>query len=285
MVHLPTHRSTPLSIKVVTKEDIAGWKQALETAAIKKRLDREQQDKAIQERIKNEQMQNQQREERDRLAKQAEAEALQRQQQAEADALQRQQQATADCDRLGANPTDARKTAVGVSFDALKLQADEAFHACNLAVQYFPNELRYQYQLGRASQFKDKKRAFEIFAFLTRAKYPAAFDNLGGMYLDRRNISVAIQTFRIGASLGDVDSMVSLADLVDKGYFGQQDPVATKWALLNKAAELGHSGAQRAVATERARSEKAALDQASQQEAARNAALLFGTIIQNIGRR
>ncbi len=105
------------------------------------------------------------------------------------------------------------------------------------------------------------------------------------MYLDRKDINRAIQYFRVGSSLGDADSMVSLAELVDRGYFGQQNPVSIKSALLNKAAEFGHSGAQQSVAAERARSENAALEQAKQQDAARNAALIFGTIIQNMGRR
>jgi hypothetical protein len=97
--------------------------------------------------------------------------------------LQRQQQAGMDCDRLAANPTDARRgsDSVGVGFDALKFQAQAAFDACQAAVKQASSELRYQYQLGRAAQFVDKKKAFELFTSLTRVGYAAAFDNLGGM--------------------------------------------------------------------------------------------------------
>jgi TPR repeat protein len=97
-----------------------------------------------------------------------------------------------------------------VPFDVLKDQADQAYEACAKAVATFPAELRYQYQLGRAAQFKDKKQAFEIFSRLVQANYPAAFDNLGGMYLyDQKDAATAITLFKRGSALDDADSMAS----------------------------------------------------------------------------
>ena len=114
----------------------------------------------------------------------------------------KQQQAGLDCDRLAANPTDVRRKAEGSTFDVLRGQAEQALEACSKAVQQFPSELRYQYQLGRAYQFKDRKKALDIFDTLVRADYPAAFDNLGGMYLGKDN-DKALQLFLRGRDLND----------------------------------------------------------------------------------
>jgi hypothetical protein len=252
------------ALEVITREAIATWKQSVAAAAAKRKA------------------------ERDRQEQEAKARAEQERREHElADAAERQRmQAANDCDQLAANPTDGHRKTDGVPFEVLKSQADAAYEACTRAAQQFPSELRYQYQLGRAAQFKDKRQAFEIFTKLAAARYPAAFDNLGGIYLyDRKDLSEAIRLFTTGVSLDDADSMVSLADLVDKGYYGQQNPYQVKWALLSRAAELNHSGAQRAVATEKARAQNAATEQEKQREAARNAAELFGAIISGMGRR
>ena len=122
---------------------------------------------------------------------------------------------------------------------------------CSNAVQTFPSELRYQYQLGRVAQFRDKKQAFDIFTRLVQANYAAAFDNLGGMYLyDRKDAASAIRLFERGSKLGDADSMVSLVDLIDKGWISIPNPQQTKLTLLKRAAELGHSGAQKGYESE-----------------------------------
>jgi hypothetical protein len=263
------------SLQVISKESISAWRDSIAAAAAKRRSEQELKEKEARERASRDEQERRDRAEATRAAAQAEAEAA-----------QKQMQSANDCDLLAANPTDVRKTAEGVPFETLKFQADRAFEACTQAVRIFPNELRYQYQLGRAAQFKDKRAAFAILTTLVNAKYPAAFDNLGGIYLyERKDIPKAFQLFRIGSSLGDTDSMVSLADLYDRGLVGASDPYSAKWELLNKAAGLGHAGAQRAIAAERDRVQKAANDLQMQQEGARNAAALFGVILQNVGRR
>jgi hypothetical protein len=245
-------------LQVVTREVIAGWRESIAAATAKK--------KAEQESVEQE-------------AK-AKAEQEQKTREAAAEAEKQRLQAANDCDRLAANPTDSRRTSEGVPFDMLKGQADAAYDACIHAVQLFPDELRYQYQMGRAAQFKDRKQAFDVFTKLVAAHYAAAFDNLGGIYLyDRKDLNNAVRLFTAGASLGDADSMVSLADLVDRGLYGQQDPYWVKWTLLNKAAQLNHQGAQRAVAGEKARMDSASAEQEQQREAAKNAAAVFGTFL------
>jgi TPR repeat protein len=173
-------------------------------------------------------------------------------------------------------------TAEGVTFDTLKHQADQAYEACSKAVATFPNELRYQYQLGRAAQFRDRKQAFEIFFRLVQANYVAAFDNLGGMYQwDRKDVTTAITLFKRGSALGDADSMASLVDLIDKGLVPISNPEQTKLALLQRAGELGHAGAQRAYELEMQKLNQQRVDQMNQQQMMQ----LFGAFVQGVARR
>jgi hypothetical protein len=264
------HPSSGDELKLATREAIAIWRQAVQAAA--ERMRREQERQA--------------QEARDQLAvKQAALDAKNLADRQAADELQRQQQAGIECDRLGANPTDPNRKADGVTFDVLRSQADAAFDACTKAVRQFPNEQRYQYQLGRAAQFKDKKMAFEIFTTLTNAKYPSAFDNLGGMYADKNDVGTAARFYQAGSKLGDADSMVSLAGLIEKGYFTPPDALNMRLALLKKAAELGHAGAQRAFEIESEKAQTAQQQQLMQQQMQRQMIEIFGTVVQNAIRR
>lgn len=257
-------------LKIVTRESIADWRQQQEAIAAKKRSEQEQKEREVRERAEQEAQQAREAAEKERQAKEAAAKAE-----------QQREQSGNDCDRLAANPTDARKTSEGVSFDALKYQADQAYDACTKAVATFPTELRYQYQLGRAAQFKDRKQAFDIFFRLVQANYAAAFDNLGGIYQwDRKDVMTAITLFKRGSALGDADSMVSLVDLIDKGLVPTPNPEQTKLALLQRAAELGHAGAQRAYELELQKLNQQRVDQANQQQMMQ----LFGAFVQGVAR-
>jgi hypothetical protein len=256
--------------QIVTRDVIAEWRRQQETIAAKKRAEQELREKEARERVEREAQQAREAAERERQAKEATAEAL-----------RQQQQSANECDRLAANPTDARKTGEGVPFDLLKRQADQAFDACIRAAQTFPSELRYQYQLGRAAQFKDKKQAFDIFTRLVQANYAAAFDNLGGMYLyDRKDAATAIQLFKRGSALDDADSMVSLVDLIDKGLVQTPDPEQTKLALLNRAGQLGHSGAQKGYELELQKVNQARINQVNQQQMMQ----MFGAFVRGVAR-
>lgn len=256
--------------KIITREVITDWRQQQEAIAAKRKAEQEQKDREAHERAEHEAQEAREIAERDRLAREAAAEAL-----------RQQQRSASDCDRLAANPTDTRRKADGISFDLLKQQADQAFEACTKAVATFPTELRLQYQLGRAAQFKDKKQAFDIFSHLVQANYAAAFDNLGGMYLwDRKDTATAISLFKRGSALDDADSMVSLVDLIDKGLVATPDPVQTKLALLHRAAELGHAGAQRGYEAELQKANQDRINQANQQQMMQ----LFGTFVRGVAR-
>ncbi len=244
------HPRTGEALTVIDRDVLAAWRRDLENAAERKKQEDERRTQELREKSAREAKEKQDSEERERSLRQA----------------------ATDCDNLAANPTDQRRTSVGASFDVLKFQVDQAFSACTKALQQFPHELRFKYQLGRATYFKDKKRALELFSELTDANYPAAFDNLGGMLLyDRKDVSGAIRLFLKGASLGDADSMVSLADLIDRNLYMPNDPMRVKWTLLKKAADLGHKGAEKAITK-----------QIEMEEANRQAGIVAGQLFQGI---
>lgn len=263
------HPRTGEALSVVGRNVLTEWRQTIEAATLKKkqddeerlRLNRERADREAQERIERQQ-----------------AEQAQRQKEAEA---ARQLAESADsCDRLAANPTDARRTADGTPFEMLRTQADAAIDACTKASIQFPQELRYQYQLARALQFKDRKRSFEIFSNLVKERYPAAFDNLGWMYWsDRNDKAAAIEFFKTGVRFNDPDSMVSLATLIERGDFPTADSLNAKMALYRRAAELGHKNAERAFQIEAERLNKAQIDYANQQQTNQQMLNIIGGVL------
>ena len=124
-------------------------------------------------------------------------------------------------------------------------QAKDAIAACTLAVQQSPTELRYQYQMARAMETEAPEKAFEIHNKLAHLGYPVAYDNLGWLEIKlHKNFGEAIKDFEAGSQLQDPDSIVSLAEMIDKGYVPTDRPQELKYQLLRSAADLGHQGAQ-----------------------------------------
>ena len=120
----------------------------------------------------------------------------------------------------------------------------EALEACEIASKQNPKEPRLQYQLARVLEFSDRKRAFAILQKLTSIKYPAAYDNIGWIYLtDQNNPQEAVNYFRKGVELNDSDSMVSLAAMYDRNHTAPRGPGETKLALYHRAAQLGNNSA------------------------------------------
>jgi tetratricopeptide (TPR) repeat protein len=127
-----------------------------------------------------------------------------------------------DCDRLAANPSDRGKppSVPGVPYDSLMNQAKQAIEACALAAQQNPAELRYEYQMARAMEAQVPEKAVEIHKKLAGQKYPAAFDNLGWLMVKlHKNYGAAVTYFKTGSQLQDPDSMVSLVEMIDRGYW------------------------------------------------------------------
>ena len=185
------------------------------------------------------------------------------------------------CDQAAANPTDRRKPSniPGVSYGELKGNAAEALDTCHVAMDAFPDELRYKYQYARALDFSNPNKSIEIYRQLARQKYPAAFDNLGSLLLHRKDYSGAVAVFKDGAQLDDADSIVSLADLIQRGYVRVGNPEAARFALLSRAAQLGHQGAQRAVEEQKLVIQQKQQEQDFQLEQQKMMLDLFGNIL------
>jgi hypothetical protein len=208
-------------LQLISKDVIAKWKREVDPVEVKKK----------------EQLQR----ERER------AEPQEREQVAAPEAQEQDKQVASRCDQLAGNPNDPHGSGAGVPYDVLRMQARDAVEACTVASAANPGEHRFKYQLGRALEFLDRKKAFDIHADLVKHKYPAAYDNLGWMlFYDRKDVSQAVNHFRMGAELGDPDSMISLADMIHRGAFNPPNSIYVKMSLLKKAAGLGDQAALRA---------------------------------------
>jgi hypothetical protein len=59
-----------------------------------------------------------------------------------------------------------------------------------------------------------------------------------------KDYGAAVTYFKTGSQLQDPDSMVSLVEMIDRGYVPTNQPQELKYQLLRTAADLGHQGAQ-----------------------------------------
>src|SRR5262249_27620090 len=205
-----------------------------------------------------------------------------------ADALRRASEAARRCDELAANPNDSRRVGEGVAFDLLKNQAREAIASCELAVSQNPSELRFKYQLGRALEWIDRRKATQIQQDLVTRGYPAAFDNLGWLYYDSQKAATwprAVALFRSGVRADDSDSMVSLAEMIARRHTAPANPSEEKLQLYRRAAQLGNAAAMRAYDDEIAKEQATQQERIWQLEQQRRMMQIMGTVIQNIPRR
>jgi hypothetical protein len=230
-----------------------------------------------------------QKEAADQARNQADAEATVKKNAAEAakirqEELEKLSQSEQRCDLLAANPNDQNRIGEGVPFDALKVQAKEAVEVCDMATKQNPKEPRLQYQLARALQFSDRKRAFALLQKLVSTRYPAAFDNIGWIVL-AANPQEAVNYFRTGVDLGDSDSMLSLAEMIDRNYAFPRGPREEKLALYHRAAQLGNKTAAEAEQVELQKLGQAKANRDLQIQQARIAGDVFNMIIQGMGRR
>lgn len=199
----------------------------------------------------------------------AAAAAAQAARQAEEEAARRSALAKAaeTCDRLAANPNDLRRPASvpGADFDIVRANAQEAVAACQAAADRYPGEPRYRYQLARAYQKLNPKRAASLLDELMKQRYAAAFDNYGWLLLDPGfrpvpDYAGAAKALRQGAAIGDPSAMLSLAKLIRRNQVDGSLEHAT--TLAQRAATLGHTDAA---------AELTALQQAAEDAAAATA--------------
>lgn len=200
--------------------------------------------------------------------------------------LEKLSQSEKRCDLMASNPNDQKRVAEGVPFDALKLQAKEAVEACEAAIKQNPSEPRLQYQLARALQLIDRKRSFVILQKLVSQRYPAAFDNIGWIYyVDQKNPEAAVVSFRSGVDLNDSDSMVSLAEMIDRNHAAPRSASETKLALYQRASQLGNLAASRAEQVELQKQGIEQQNREMQVQQARIAGEMFNIILRGVPRR
>jgi hypothetical protein len=79
--------------------------------------------------------------------------------------------------------------------------------------------------------------------------------------------------------------MVSLAEMIDRGYTVPANPSEEKLELYRRAAELGNTVARRAYRVEIAKDQATQQERILQLEQQRRMMQIMGTVIQNIPRR
>ena len=205
------HRPTGEPLTIITKEVIAKYIQ--ETEVLQKKREEERLKREREGRERTERMER----EKKALAEQDDNERRERELK-----RNRETQAAKLCDELAANPNDRNRSGDGAPYDTLKSQASQAIENCDIAAKQAPTALRFQYQLARALQSTGKspmrQRAVGILNKLVEQRYPAAYDNLGYLLAyDQNNVVAAVKLFRMGTKLGDPDSMLSLAEMIDEG--------------------------------------------------------------------
>ncbi|SDA25111.1 hypothetical protein SAMN02799622_03556 [Methylobacterium sp. UNC378MF] len=194
------------------------------------------------------------------------------------------------CDQSAAGlyDPDRPKALPGVPWDVLKGAGIEAIEACEIAVRQYPEERRYRYQLARAYQTSDPKRALPLLQVLMRQNYRAAYDNFGWALLDtrvgRNDLAGAIASFRQGATLGDPDAMVSLATMISKGRVEGAGP-DDAYRLFKRAASMGHRDAADAVERLMEGQRQAEQQRLQNEQAARAFMGIVGGALGGIGRR
>jgi TPR repeat protein len=275
------HPQNGQSLQSFTKDMLIQYQQEIG--------EREKQLKAEQNRIEAEQKAKREAENRRQLELQKKTEEEERRRKDEAKRLS---EAAKQCDDLAANPNDANRVGVGVYYDDLKPRAAEAVAACEAASKQNPSELRCQYQLARALELtgdgvaraKNRQRALEIHQVLVKAGYPAAYDNLGSMYIsrDRYDLGKAVAIFRRGVALNDSDSMISLAGVIVDGRVAPQAPGETPIELYKRAAELGNQNAERGYKALVAKDQLAQQQQIQQLQQQRLFLQFMGTVLRNV---
>lgn len=253
--NLGFHPVTGERLEPVTKEVVTEWQRLKAERERTDRETRERQEREAAEAIAREK-ERQAREEGERLEREAKRRRIQeaidereRQEKREKDVEQRRQREAAnECDRLASNPNDRKRNleVSGVPFMILRGHAQAAVRACEAAMTIFPHESRLKYQLARAYQTFDPRKAREILTQLVSEPYPAAFDNLGSLFRDGRagriDNQAAVRYFRQGAELDDPDSMFSLAGMLNDSTIGTPSPQdALHWYTM--AAQSGHQDA------------------------------------------
>jgi uncharacterized protein len=150
-----------------------------------------------------------------------------------------------DCDLYAASPRDAERRTPGIQFN--RIDAAKAVPACETAVQTYPTEKRFGFQLARAlDAAKNFIKARHLYSELANGGYTVAITNLGTMYENGEGVekdrAEAARLYRKAANVGDTGAMSRLGEMYRTGEGIAKDP-AEAIRLYRKAADLGDTDA------------------------------------------
>jgi uncharacterized caspase-like protein len=154
-----------------------------------------------------------------------------------------------DCDRAAAPAVSSAKLPGVPGKETNAVDPGVALPACQAALQQYPDEARFKFELGRAQlAAKNYIEANQLFEAAITGGNIDAMGALGISYFLGRGIPQsyqrAFELFTKGADLNDPGSMVSLGAMYADGRFVQKDPAKSQ-ALYSKAIALGDYAALR----------------------------------------
>ena len=229
------------ALKQFTSEEIARWKK-------ERQLAKEYQEQEERKRLQEKHLRRDTQERRQAR----EREAAERVEKAEAEKQRTVAEAIDRCDRLAANPHDPKKPAsiLGARLQKLRKMRRKLSSRAVRPSSIFRKSRDINISMLARWVLNNPDEAIAIYRRLAAQIYPAAFDNLASLLLQRRDkksIKQAITVLKDGVRNGDPDAMVTLAAWVGTSELPVQNPFAYKLMLLKKAASLGNQDAKEAA--------------------------------------
>jgi len=147
-----------------------------------------------------------------------------------------------DCDRLAANTFDPDKVTEGIAWK--DFVPDSAIKACRSALEKYPDEPRFQYQLGRAlTKAESYTEALALHRKAAEKGYAAAMNTLGSGYRKGQGVgqdnTEAVKWYRRAAEKGYPAAMHNLGYMYREGLGVAKDKTEAV-RLVRKAAEKGY---------------------------------------------
>lgn len=150
-----------------------------------------------------------------------------------------------ECDRLAATPDNPDSVAAGDDWNAA--DTGRAIAACKQAMETYPNERRFAFQLAQSYFFANQPElAKPLLESLHRDGYPIATTFLGYVHLAGRGVpkdpAEALRLFRQASEAGDQLGTSAIGYAYESGQGVDKDEAeAVNW--YRKAAEMGSLGA------------------------------------------
>jgi TPR repeat protein len=145
-----------------------------------------------------------------------------------------------DCDRLAGSPGDPGLPPGVAGIDGDDIDYERAMVACRKALDTYPNEPRFMYELGRALPVKDDTEASLLFRRAAEAGYARAMTDIADRTRGTKNWLEKVRLYRQAADLGDPDAMNSLADSYLFGLYGLTKNECEAARLYREAGKLGN---------------------------------------------